>query len=438
MMTGKTIELKVIWSDTIGQVKQKIEDLEKVPIHRQFLIFADKELNNYRTLSYYNIQKNSTLHLKSKTVIYVKIKTEKTIELEAETSDTISQIKQKIDYKERIPPDQQCLIFDGKELRDNYTLSYYKIKKDYSIQKESTLHLEYKKITIYVEMKDVNSFDHSVSCSKNLRDNADTRGMKARAQNLSGNSKSDGNVKPSQKNEEIIELRVETYSTIKQVKQMIQDKKGIPSDQQHITFSAKSLLNARTLIYYNIQEGSILQLATYSPSYMQIFVSVATGKTKTLNVKSNDTIFQLMQMIQDKEGISSDQQRIIFAGKQLEEECIISDYGICKGSTLHMVIRLRGGMFQETSGRKEFDALPPLTQYTQTSEGQLHDEIHAGIACNFCGKSEWKGARSISIVIAVCMSCCKYQFIFADTILRFYLDINVQNALIMTYVLNAL
>lgn len=57
MMTGKTIELKVIWSGTIEQVKQKIEDLENVPIHRQFLIFADKELHNYQTLSYYNIQK---------------------------------------------------------------------------------------------------------------------------------------------------------------------------------------------------------------------------------------------------------------------------------------------------------------------------------------------------------------------------------------------
>ena len=49
-------------------------------------------------------------------------------------------------------------------------------------------------------------------------------------------------------------------------------------------------------------------------------------------------------------------------------------------------------MFQETSGRKEFGALPPLTPYTQLLE-ELQNGVHVDVACNFCGKSEWKGAR---------------------------------------------
>lgn len=165
-----------------------------------------------------------------------------------------------------------------------------------------------------------------------------------------------------------ITLDVKPHELITSVRAKIQKKEGIPVHDQRLTFADGTILGwGRTLSHYTVRNESTLCLVPRpSGGNMQIFVKTLTGKTIILDVKPGEFIHKVKAKIQEKEGIPPDEQRLIWAGIQLEERHTLWCLGVLRESTLHLVLRLRG-MISTFTVRNTSD---PLVKYLMLSDEQ--------------------------------------------------------------------
>ena len=285
----KKYEVELQGSDTIKVLKTKIQKQTEIPIKHQKILHAEKLLEDWWTLEDYYITHESTLYLVVQSLhsmqIYVRTLSEKTISLEVETSDTIKNVKAKIEALEGIPQDDQLLYY-GEQLEDESTLS------ECNIQMESTLHLMVlSRMTVHVKV-------------------------------LAGRT---------------ISLRVEPSITVEELKTIINEKEGIPEDQYNLQFHSKRLENEQDLGDYGIVDGSSIFLIFVIKENMKIYVKPLGGVRSLLTVCADDTIENVKVRIQKLRIMPRDTQQLIFAGKKLDNDRSLSSYDIKRGSTILLI-----------------------------------------------------------------------------------------------------
>ena len=145
-------------------------------------------------------------------------------------------------------------------------------------------------------------------------------------------------------NDKIFPFDISESEKILNIKEIISKKEDIPIEYLEMSYNNIKLDNKKSFLDYNIPSQSIID-AYFNDNNngFQLFFKTLTGKTITLNAQSNYKIIYIKEMIKLKEGIPIDQQRLVYAGVALEEHRTLADYNIQKESTIHNVLRLRGG-----------------------------------------------------------------------------------------------
>ena len=292
VMSLEPFILKVDPSDTISNLKKKIENVKGFSADEQRLVFQGKKLEDDRTVSDYNIQNNSTLNvvlpiLGKHYPMEVTILTEagRLATLRVKPIDSILELKRKVQDITRVPPYKQSLSFAGVELENARTIS------DYNMRNKSAINFV-KIIEVYVVTQ---------QCTQ-----------------------------------ERMTLQLRPLDTVRSMKDEIHVKTNISPCQQVLEFGGKQIHDVLPLNYANINDKSTLFLNVA----VRIFVRMSTGSEVMLNLFTSNTIMNVKEIIQFSEDIPCDIQHLFFHDEPLIDSHTLSDCNIQNESILILKRRI--------------------------------------------------------------------------------------------------
>lgn len=292
VMSQEPFVLKVDPTDTISNLKKKIEKFKGFSADEQRLVFQGKKLEDDRVVSDYNIQNNSTLNvvlpiLGKHYTMEVTVLTEagRLATLRVKPTDSILELKRKVCNITRVPPYKQSLSFAGIELENARTISDYKMRNKSAIK-------FVKKIEVYVVTQ---------QCTQ-----------------------------------ERMTLQLRPLDTVRSVKDEIHVKTNISPCQQILEFGGKQLRDVLPLNDANIKDESTLFLSVA----VRIFVRISTGSEVMLNLFTSNTIKNVKEIIEFSEDIPCDLQYLLFRDEPLIDSRTLSDHNIQNESILRCNVRI--------------------------------------------------------------------------------------------------